>query len=144
MPLNPARVGYTYPSYRYEVSREKVREYALATGHGDAYAAEEGELTTPPLFAACITGTRVGVVMADPELGAHWNLVHGEQRYVHHRPVRVGDALRCTPSIAAIDDLGRFERLVIRVACEDAHDGAPVLTSHATLLLLAPPAEPAS
>ena len=141
MPLNRDRVGHRYPSYRYEVSREKVREYVLATGHGEAYLAEEGPLTAPPLFAACITGTRVAAVMADPDLGAHWNLVHGAQRYVHRRPVHVGDVLRCTPSIGAIDDLGRFERMVIRVECHDAAEAAdaePVLVSEATILFFKP------
>lgn len=134
MGLNADRVGHRYPAYRYEVSREKVREYALATGHGDAYLAEDGALTAPPLFAACITGTRVASVMADPDLGAHWNLVHGAQRYVHARAVRVGDTLRCTPEIVAIDDLGRFERMVLRVECADDGDGSPVVTSEATIL----------
>src|SRR5690606_24159499 len=35
MALNRDKVGTTYPSYTYEVSREKIREYAAALGESD-------------------------------------------------------------------------------------------------------------
>ncbi|GAB3805482.1 hypothetical protein [Micromonospora zhanjiangensis] len=31
--INKARAGHRYPSYRYEVSRAKIEEYAAATGY---------------------------------------------------------------------------------------------------------------
>ena len=33
--LNREKVGTAYPSYTYEVSREKIREYAIALGETD-------------------------------------------------------------------------------------------------------------
>jgi acyl dehydratase len=118
------------------VSREKVREYALATGHTDGrYTAEEGDVLAPPGFAACFTVTRGGAGMwTDTELGAHWNLVHGSQEYSYHRPVRVGDVLRCTPHITDIVDRGRMELLTLQVDCVDAATGDPVVTSRGTLI----------
>lgn len=104
MPLNTDRIGHRYPAYRYEVSREKVREYAAATGVADpAPYAQEGEVLAPPTFAACFTVVHGGSAMfADADLGAHPVLVHGSQEYVFARAVRVGDVLACTPSIADI------------------------------------------
>jgi hypothetical protein len=35
MPLNQALVGKAYPAIRYEVGREKLREFAVAVGETD-------------------------------------------------------------------------------------------------------------
>jgi hypothetical protein len=35
MPLNQALVGKAYPAVRYEVGREKLREFAIAVGEAD-------------------------------------------------------------------------------------------------------------
>lgn len=137
MALNQSRVGHSYPPYRYEVSREKIREYAFATGVDDPRStAEEGALVAPPTFAACFTVTRGGSWFADPELGAHPVLVHGSQAYDFHRPVRVGDVLECTPMIADIKVRGRNEFLTVQIDCADASSGEPVLTSRGTIVFL--------
>jgi acyl dehydratase len=128
-------VGHSYPPYRYEVSREKVREYAAATGvDGPARTAERGEVIAPPTFAACFTVGRFDALFADPELGAHWNLVHGSQEYVFHRPVRVGDVLACTPRIVDLRARGRLDVLTLQIDCLDADDDTPVVTSRGTLI----------
>jgi hypothetical protein len=135
MALNPARVGHRYPSYRYEVSREKIREYALATGVTDPRSlAEEGEVVAPPTFAACFTLLRGDTWASDPELGTHPAFVHTAQEFTFHRPVRLGDVLRCTPSVAEIVSRGRTEILTAQVDCEDAGTGVPVVTSRSTLV----------
>jgi hypothetical protein len=137
-PLNTDRIGHRYPPYRYEVSREKVREYAMATGVADPqYQADAGDLVAPPTFAACFTvGRGSAPIVADPELGAHWTLVHGAQEYDFHRPVRVGDVLECTPSIADISYRGTNEFLTIQIDCVDAKTGEPVVTSRGTIIFL--------
>jgi acyl-CoA thioesterase FadM len=135
--LNTDRIGHRYPSYRYEVSREKVREYALATGAGDPrYLADDGEVVAPPTFAACFVLTRGESWASDPELGAHTSLLHASQEFDFHRPVRVGDVLECTPSIANIRSAGSNEFLTAEVDCVDAASGEPVVTSRATLVFL--------
>ncbi len=139
--MNRDRIGHVYPSYRYEVSREKVREYARATGvSGPAATAESGPVTAPPTFAACFT-IGGGALFSDPELGAHWNLVHGSQDYEFARPVRVGDVLRCTPRIADIQPKGRMELLTLQIDCVEADSGEPVLTSRGTIVFFNAPEE---
>lgn len=132
MALNPDRVGHRYPSFRYEVSREKIREYAEVTGA--PAVPEEGEVVAPPTFAACFTITRGSSWAADPELGAHPALVHGSQEYDFHRPLRVGDVLMCTPSITAITSRERTEILTTQVDCVDATTGQPVVTGRMTVV----------
>ena len=136
--LNPDRVGHRYPSYRYEVSREKIREYALATGERDeAYQRDVGDLVAPPTFAACFTVLRgAAPLFSDDQLGAHWSLLHAGQEYEFHRPVRVGDVLECTPSITELRNRRGNDFLTLRVDCVDAGNGEAVLTSHGTLVFL--------
>lgn len=134
IPLNPTRVGHRYPTFTYEVSREKVREYALAAGFTDPrYRADPrdvaaADITVPPTFPACFTIARDGLLQDDPELGAHGNLLHGAQSYAYHRPIRVGDVLSCTPWIVDIQPRGRMDLLTLQVDCTD-EAGAPVLES---------------
>lgn len=138
MALNTDRVGHRYPSYRYEVCREKIREYAEATGVDDpAYRDDTADVAAPPTFAACFTVVRGGQAMfADPELGAHRTLVHGAQEYEWHRPLRPGDVLECTPWIAEITARGRNEFLTLQIDCVDVATGSPAVTSRGTIVFL--------
>lgn len=112
-----------------------MREYARATGVGGPAVDDDGGPTVaPPTFAACFTVGRSTAMFSDPELGAHLNLVHGSQAYELHRPVRVGDALVCTPTIADIRTKGGMELLTLQIDCVDAGTGEPVVTSRGTII----------
>jgi hypothetical protein len=149
MALNQAKVGTVYPSYTYEVSREKIREYAVALGESDPrYLSEGDDCIAPPTFAAAFTITKGGMAaFADPDLGAHPALVHGSQRFVWgERPLRPGDVLTCTPRIASITTRGRNEFLVTVVDCVFADTDAPAVSAEVTIVFLgsAPTAEAAA
>lgn len=120
------------------MSREKIREYAFATGIYDLlYTAETGEIVAPPGFAACFTVIRGGGAMfGDAELGAHPALVHGQQEFEYHRSVKPGDVVECTPMIADIAVKGRNEFLTLQIDCKDAETGEPVVTSRGTIVFL--------
>jgi hypothetical protein len=139
MALNLAKVGAVYPTYRYEVSREKIREYALALGESDPrYTSQGDDCVAPPTFAAAFTITRGALdLFADPELGAHPALVHGSQRFAWQgRPLRPGDVLACTPRIASITHRGRNEFLTIALDCVHEASGEPALTAETTIVFL--------
>ena len=139
MALNPAKVGAVYPTYTYEVAREKIREYALALGETDPrYLSAGPDCVAPPTFAAAFTITRGALdLFADPELGAHPALVHGSQRFVWGaRPLQPGDVLACTPRIASITTRGRNEFLTIALECVHAATGELALTAETTIVFL--------
>ncbi len=139
MALNPDKVGTTYPAYTYEVSREKIREYAHALGETDPrYVSDGDDCVAPPTFAASFTIVKGGAsAFADAELGTHPALVHGSQRYVFgERPLRPGDVLRCTPRIADISTRGSNEFMVTEVACVFADSGELAVRSEATIVFL--------
>ena len=139
MALNRDKVGTTYPAYRYEVAREKIREYATALGETDPrYFSDGDDCVAPPTFAACFTVTKGGAaVFADPDLGTHPALVHGSQRYAFGgRSVVPGDVLICTPRVADISVRGSNELLVLEVECRDEATDESVVRAEAMFVFL--------
>jgi acyl dehydratase len=140
--MNPALAGRTYPPLRYEVGREKLREFATAVGetgvlyHDEqaARAAGHPDLPAVPTFPVVI-GQRVGErIYADPELGLDFSgVVHSEQEFTYERPVYAGDRLVVTGRIAQIRAVGRHELLVVETSIT-TEDGTPVCTTRSTLL----------
>jgi hypothetical protein len=139
MALNPDKVGTPYPAYTYEVSREKIREYAGALGETDPrYFSAGDDCVAPPTFAASFTIIKGGqAAFADPDLGTHPALVHGSQRYVFgDRPMRPGDVLNCTPRIADISTRGSNEFMVTEVVCVFADSDELAVRSESTIVFL--------
>jgi len=148
MALNASKVGTTYPSYRYEVSREKIREYAIALGETDhRYTSDGDDCLAPPTFAACFTVMRGSAsIFADDDLGAHHKLVHGSHAFrFGQRALRPGDELVCTPKITDISARGANEMMTIEIGCRFSDSGEHAVTSEAVIVFLgsAPAAETA-
>ena len=89
-------------SATYAVGREKVREYAWATGETDprcldlekAREAGYADLLAPPMFAAVYCAPAVGRAILDPEVGLDFaRMVHGAQAFTWHEPVVAGDEI---------------------------------------------------
>jgi len=139
MALNQSRVGTVYPSYRYEVAREKIREYAVALGESDPrYHSDGDDCVAPPTFAAAFTLTKgLMTLLGDAELGAHPALVHGSQSFTWgERPLRPGDVLECTPRIEGIAVRGRNEFLTTVVDCRFADSGATAVVAEVVIVFL--------
>jgi acyl dehydratase len=86
----------------YAVGREKIREYAHATGETDprhldpeaARAAGYADVVAPPMFAAVYCAPAIGPAIVDPEVGIDFaRMVHGAQEFEWHAPVVAGDEI---------------------------------------------------
>ncbi|MCU1668233.1 MAG: hypothetical protein JWP40_1160 [Blastococcus sp.] len=131
MALDRALVGRSYPpSAVYEVGRAKLAEFATAIGSEDpvhrdpeaARAAGYPDVIAPPTFAIVLTLEAANVVLTDPEVELDYSrVVHGEQRFTHHRPIRAGDRLVATTTIDAVRSIAGNDLLTTRVdvATED-------------------------
>lgn len=144
MPLNREFIGREYPATGvYEVAREKIRDFALAIGdpnpiYLDAEAARGAghpDVIAPPTFLTVLGFRFAGDgPIADPSLGLNYALVvHGEQRFIAHRPVRAGDRLISTNVVDDIRDAGRNELILTRTEVT-TEDGEPVATLHGTIV----------
>jgi acyl dehydratase len=143
MALDPALVGRGYPpSAVYEVGRQKIAEFADAVGaadpvHRDAEAARAAgypDVIAPPTFVIALTLSAAGVVVEDPDVALDYSrVVHGEQRFTHHRPIRAGDRLVATPTIEAVRSVGGNDLLTTRVDVA-TEDGEPVCSATSMLV----------
>ncbi len=143
MALDRELVGRSYPpSAVYEVGRGKIAEFASAIGEDDpvhrdseaARAAGYPDVIAPPTFAIALTLEAANVVLGDPQVSLDYSrVVHGEQRFVHHRPIRAGDRLVATTTIEAVRSVAGNDLLTTRVDVA-TEDGEPVCSATAMLV----------
>jgi acyl dehydratase len=107
----------------YLVGREKVREFADAIGehapccHEPSVARSAGypDVVAPPTFAVAVVARAQNAVLFDPELGLDFSrVVHGDQRFTHHRPICAGDALRAEVVIDGIRQAAGNDIITLR------------------------------
>jgi len=149
MALNTDFIGRTYPpTSPYEVSRVKIREFADAIGDANAaYRDPEAaralghpDVIAPPTFAIIVSMRASAAAILDPELGLDYSrVVHGEQRFVFTRPVRAGDRLVATLSIASARAVAGNDILGTRTDIT-TEDGEAVVTAFATIVSRGPEA----
>ncbi len=143
MPVDKSFIGREYPpTPPYEVGREKIREFADAMKdpnpvYRDVEAARKlghDDIVAPPTFAIVLTLRAGGQVTNDPDLAIDYSrVVHGEQRFTHHRPIRAGDRLVATTTIDAARSMAGNDLLTARVELA-TEDGDPVCTSTSMLV----------
>jgi len=107
----------------YAVGREKVREYAHATGETDprhldpeaARAAGYADVVAPPMFAAVYCAPAIGPAVLDPEVGIDFaRLVHGAQRFDWGEPVVAGDEIATEAELEERSERGGLHFFVFR------------------------------
>ena len=130
------------PSAPYRVSREKVREFALAIGEGAsvchsveaARAAGHPDVVAPPTFCVTFTMPLIEAFLRDPAFGWDYaRMVHGDQSITLHRPVCGGDELVTTIHVDDLATRAGSHMLTLRCTIADA-EGEPVATTKAMLV----------
>lgn len=141
MPIDASAQGREYPPQTYEVSREKVREFAEAIGDPnpvyvdrDAAAAHgHADIAAPPTFVMIPVMNGFDMLMDD--LGIEFaRVVHVNQRFAYQRAVVAGDHLVATTRLDGHRSVARNDLLTIRTVVRDGA-GDDVCTSTATLLI---------
>ncbi len=107
-------------SATYAVGREKVREFAYATGEQspictDVEAARQAgydDVVAPPMFASVYCAPAIFPAIMDPEVGIDFaRMVHGAQEFTWHAPVVAGDEITTEAELAETarrGDMGVF------------------------------------
>jgi acyl dehydratase len=115
MPVKTEAVGKTYPPVVYAVGREKIREYANATGETNrvcldpmsARAAGYADVVAPPMFAVVYSAPAMGPAILDPDVAINFAaMVHGGQDFVWGPPVVAGDEITTTATVKDISERG--------------------------------------
>jgi acyl dehydratase len=115
MAVKTEAVGKSWPPTTYAVGREKIREFALATGETDplcldldaARAAGHADLVAPPMFAVVYGMPALAPAMFDPEVGIDFaRLVHGGQEFSWGELVVAGDEITTTATLTDVSERG--------------------------------------
>ena len=115
MPVNAEAVGKEYAPVLYAVGREKIREYAAATGETSpvcldleaARAAGYADVVAPPMFVVVYSAPALGPAILDPDVGINFaTMVHGGQEFVWGPPVVAADEITTTASVKEISERG--------------------------------------
>ncbi|MBE7163073.1 MAG: MaoC family dehydratase N-terminal domain-containing protein [Williamsia herbipolensis] len=144
MPVDPSFVGRVYPpTPPYEVGREKIREFADAINdpnpaYRDPEAARaygHADVVAPPTFAIRVSLSAGNQLFADPDLDIDYSrVVHGEQRFVHHRPITAGDVLQVDVTIESLRTAAGNDIIGTRNEVRTV-DGEPVTTTHTMIVV---------
>ena len=119
MPIDTRFIGREYPSYTYEVGKEKIKEYAKAIKNLDPHYMDEafarkskyGAIIAPPTFAVVFGAYLIEPLFTEKELNLNMAmLVHGEQEFEFFEVVRAGDVITTS---AVIRDIRNKEKLDI-------------------------------
>jgi len=127
-------VGRTYPpTAPYEVCAAKIAEFAAALN--DPNPAYSGKApVAPPTFAAVIGAAAWDGLFADPELDLSLQrVVHADQSFVWHRPLRTGDTVTGVLSIDKVRCRGAMEIVGVTVRMATI-EGEPVVDSSSTFV----------
>lgn len=144
MAVDESFVGRVYPPTEpYRVSREKIREFADAINDPNpayrsldaARALGYDDVIAPPTFPIVLTLPAGAQFVQDPDAGVDYSrVVHGEQRFVHARPVRAGDELQVTLSIEGIRVAAGNELITTKAEVRTVH-GELVSTAYAVIVV---------
>lgn len=129
MAVDTSLVGRSLPPTEpYAVSREKVVEFARATG------SQFDGRTAPATFPIVVAFAAMTGLMEDPAVGiALHRVVHGDQRFTYTRPVVVGDRLSAVLTVDSLRQIGGADIIGTRSEVTD-EAGEHVCTAYATLV----------
>lgn len=144
MAVNPDFAGRTYPpSGPYAVDAAMLSAFAEAVGSTDpvhhsaeaARAAGYRDVIAPPTFAVSLAQQCDAQYIRDPEAGIDFTrVVHGEQRFVHHRPITAGDEVMAVLTVDSIRQAGGHSMVTTRTELSAA-DGTALCTSTSTIVV---------
>lgn len=144
MAVNAGFTGRTYPpTAPYAVGREKIREFAEAVGAADPVHVDQGlarergyrDVIAPPTFAVLIAQQCERQFIADPEAGIDYSrLVHGAERFVHHRPITAGDEIVGVLTVDSVKEVGGNAMVITRSELSTI-GGEPVCTATSTVVI---------
>ncbi len=143
MPVNESYVGRTFaPVGPYAVDAPMIAAFAAAVGatdpvHTDAEAARAAgyrDVIAPPTMAVRFDQLASRAYILDPEAGIDYSrVVHGEQKFVHHRPITAGDDLTAQTTVDAIRSAGGHAMITVR--SEITAGDEPVATTTSTIVV---------
>lgn len=128
-----SHVGRSYRAAGQVVEVERAASFARAiAGRDPVY--DEGSV--PPTFAAVyLMFPALGQIFGDAEVGINLaGLIHGEQGFTFHQPVKPGDVVDSEATIASVDEKRGMTFVGVDMQSK-RQDGTPVCSGRALLII---------
>jgi acyl dehydratase len=127
MPIDQELVGRAFPPTQpLTVSEEKVREFAAATG------GEYDGGAAPATFPIVLAFDAMNAFLEAEQVDL-FRIVHGDQKFTYERPVRPGDVLTATLTVASLRQIAGADIIGTTSRITD-ESGALVCSTSATLV----------
>jgi acyl dehydratase len=127
MPIDQSLVGRSFPPTRpYEVTEDRVRAFAEATG------AAYGGGAAPATFPIVLAFEAMNAFLEAEQVDL-FRIVHGEQKFAYERPVVPGDVLTATLTVASLRQIAGNDIIGTASEITDAA-GSLVCSTSATLV----------
>jgi acyl dehydratase len=132
---------WKYPD-TFVVGREQVRQYARAVKSADPASIDEAaakdlghdSLIAPLTFSSIFAVMIQNHFFANVDIGLEtMQLVQVDQKFLFHRPIRVGDALTGTMYVESVTERFGADIVTTRAVCAEA-DGAIVMEAFTTVM----------
>jgi len=136
-------IGKSTPVFTYQISREKIREYAMAVGENNPlYSKEEAArkagypaVIAPPTSAATIMFEPNLALVLDPDLKIDLSkFLHGGQEYEFFRPIVAGETLHAQSTVIDVFEKGKMDLVIVRTTVT-AGDGEKVVEGKGTFII---------
>ena len=130
MAIDTKFIGKEYPAYTYDVSKEKIKEYAKAIKNLDPHYVDEafakktkyGAIIAPPTFAVVFGAFLIEPIFMDKELALNMMmLVHGEQEMEFFEVVKAGDSITTTAKISDIQNKEKLDVIAVEGISKNQH-----------------------
>ncbi|MFI7123571.1 MaoC/PaaZ C-terminal domain-containing protein [Amycolatopsis sp. NPDC049868] len=131
--FDPGGLGKWTDESRFEVTRERLIEYAKATN--DPIPAHlAGDVASPVFAIVPVFESLMEPALEVVPVGLFGRIVHGEQEFRFHRPIRPGDKLVSRARMTGYEGLPNGTRGTIHLECR-TEDGDLVNEQYVTLFV---------
>ncbi|HQG32983.1 MAG TPA: MaoC family dehydratase N-terminal domain-containing protein [Deltaproteobacteria bacterium] len=130
MAIDTKFIGKTWPEQSYDVSKEKIKEYAKAIKNLDPHYVDEefakkskyGCIIAPPTFCVVFGANLIEPVFFDNELKLNLAmLVHGEQSFEFYEVVKAGDTITTSSRISHIENKEKLDVITVDLLSKNQH-----------------------
>ena len=106
--INPDAIGRTYKGVEVTITQNQIDAFCAVLGERDTSVA-------PPTFSIRISLDQSQAVLTSPEVGVNWDrIVHGDQKFEIHQPLKAGDVVRCDSTLEGYKQMAGNEFVTAR------------------------------
>ena len=106
--IRPDAIGRTFKGADVTITQSEIDSFCAVLGERDTTIA-------PPTFSIRISLDQSQNVLTSAEVGVDWDrIVHGDQKFEIHQPLKAGDVVRCDSTLEGYKQMAGNEFVTAR------------------------------